>query len=582
MAPTEKVDPITMSVIFHRIQAINREMGVTMTRTSKSPIFAEVHDFSCAICDWKPWIVSQIEGVPSHTASSMLAAKAIKEEFKEEMHNGDVFLMNDPYMGGTHLADITVVKPIYCDDELIFMAINRAHHIDVGGLSAGSYSPLATEIFHEGIRIPPVRIFKNNKPIKDVLNLIKLNTRLPEMLLSDIKAQVASCNVAEKRVLEMLEKFGVETMKGAVERIHEYSEERMRHEISKIPDGIYEGASYLDYDGVEKENIAVKVKITIAGDEMIVDFKGTDPQTRGFINSPYGNTLTCVYAAILTVIGKDVPHTEGSYRPIKIIAPKGSLVNPGPPAPVADSTLDTACAILEAMWIALSKAIPDRVPAGWYRWCGPAIAGIDPRNGEYYVMYAFNSMGGAGASPYMDGLSYMSDGIDLGGLIAPNIETNEVQYPHITEFHEFLEDSGGIGKYRGGLGVKYKIKLYDESPELIMFGDGKVNSPYGLYDGGPGSSNKPILNEDTHEEKELPSKGFVRAKKGSTYTIYSSGGGGWGNPLERDPEKVRLDVLNGFVSLKSAREDYGVALSEDLQINWEETKVLREKLKRRQ
>ena len=203
------VDPITMSVVFHRLGAINEEMGITMMRTSRSPIFAEVHDFSCAICDWVPRIVAQVDGVPSHTASSMMAARAIVEKFRDEMKPGDVYMINDPYEGGTHLADATVVKPVYYDGELLFMAINRAHHLDVGGMVAGSYSPEASEIFHEGIRIPAIRIYENNEPIQYILDLLKINTRMPDLFESDVRAQVASCNVAEKRLLEMAEEFGV-------------------------------------------------------------------------------------------------------------------------------------------------------------------------------------------------------------------------------------------------------------------------------------------------------------------------------------------------------------------------------------
>jgi N-methylhydantoinase B len=557
------VDPITMSVVFHRLGAINEEMGITMTRTSRSPIFAEVHDFSCAICDWVPRIVAQVDGVPSHTASSMMAARAIVEKFRNQMKPGDVYMINDPYEGGTHLADATVVKPVYYDGELLFMAINRAHHLDVGGMVAGSYSPEAQEIFHEGIRIPAIRIYEHNEPIQYILDLLKINTRMPDLFESDVRAQVASCNVAEKRLLEMAEEFGVEPLKEILDAIQDYASEMMRAEICKIPDGVYEGEAILDDDGFDRRDIKVKCTMKVEGEEVWVDFDGTDPQTTGFINSPFANSCTSVYVGLLLCVSPEVPHNEGAYEPIHISAPEGSLVNPLPPAPVASCTLDTACAVLEAMYDALAKALPDRAPAAWNRWCGPAISGIDPRSGEFYVNYAFCGMGGGGAMPYQDGSGYVGDGIDLGGLTAPNIETNELDSPHITEYHELLADSGGAGKWRGGLGVRYAIRFYDEEPFLAIFGDGVRNPPFGLYGGLPGSTNYLVVNEGTDEEDVLPAKGMRQLKKGDLYSIRSSGGGGWGNPHERDANRVLDDVRNGYVSMEAAEKLYGVVIRDD-------------------
>lgn len=556
------VDPITMSVVFHRLGTINKEMGITMMRTSRSPIFAEVHDFSCAICDWVPRIVAQVDGVPSHTASSMLAAQAIAERFRDEMKPGDIFLINDPYEGGTHLADVTVVKPIYFEGELLLMAINRAHHLDVGGMVAGSYSPMAEEIFHEGIRIPPIRIYEHNEPIQYVIDLLKINTRMPALFESDIRAQVASCNVAERRLVEMVEEFGVERFKEILNAIHDYADEMMRAEIRKIPEGVYEGQATLDGDGFDREDVKIKVAVKVEGEEMWVDFEGTDPQTKGFINSPFANSCTSVYVAVLTCVSLEVPHNEGAYAPIHITAPEGTVVNPLPPAPVASCTLDTACAVLEAMYMALSKALPDRAPAAWNRWCGPAISGVDPRTGEFYVGYAFCGMGGGGAMPYQDGPSYVGDGIDLGGLTAPNIETNELEMPHITECHELLMDSAGAGTFRGGLGVRYSIRFYDEAPFLAVFGDGTKHPPFGLYGGLPGRVNYLVANEGTEREQVLPAKGMVQLQEGDTYTVYSSGGGGWGSPLERDLASVLDDVRNGYVSAEAAESEYGVVIRE--------------------
>ena len=574
-------DPITLSVIYNRLLTINKEMGITMINTSISPIFAEVHDFSCAIGDWENRIVAQIDGVPSHTASAMEAVKAVTREFENDINPGDVFVLNDPYLGGTHLPDVTIMKPVFYEGQLQFMAINRAHHGDVGGMEPGSYCPSATELFHEGIRIPPLRIYKNEEPIRDVLKMIRINTRMPDDIWVDIKAQVASCRVAERRILELLDKYGVEKTRATIEDIHMYAERRMRLEIAKLKNGVYEGESFLDSDGFTDDPIRIKVSIKIKDDEAWVDFTGSDDQVTGFVNSPIANTATCVYVAFLTTVTTpDIPHNEGVYRPIHIKVPEGSVVNPEFPAPVASCTLDTACAILEACWKAISGVLPDRVPAGWNRWNGPTITGIDPRRDKFYVMFGFNGFGGAGGMPGMDGRHYIGDGIDLGGLIAPNVETNETDYPHITEFNEFTTDSCGAGKYRGGCGAKYKISFYDENPTLVMFGDGKVHPPYGLYGGKPGSLNLAFINEGKAGHREMKAKEALKLKKGDSYSTYPSGGGGWGDPLERDPEMVRMDTRNEIISTESACRNYGVVLEgEDLHINLEKTKELRAKLR---
>ncbi|MDR1765541.1 MAG: hydantoinase B/oxoprolinase family protein [Lachnospiraceae bacterium] len=570
-------DPITFAVIYNRLLTINREMGITMINTSISPIFAEAHDFSCAVCDWDCRIVSQVDGVPSHTASAMESVKAIVKYFGDDIHPGDVFVLNDPYMGGTHLQDVTIMKPIFFGGRLQFIAINRAHHGDVGGMEPGSYCPKATELFHEGVRIPPLRIYSGDEPIMDVINMIRINTRMPEEIWVDMKAQVASCNVGEKRILEMMEKYGEEKTRETIEDIHLYAENRMRDEIGRLPDGVYHGHATLDGDGLVDEPLDIKVKITIQGRDALVDFEGTSPQCLGPSNSPLANTATCVYVAFLTTVTTpDIPHNEGVYRPIRITAPEGSVVNPSGNAPVAYCTLDTACAILEACWMALADILPGRVPAGWNRWNGPTVSGVDPRNENFYVMFGFNGFGGAGGAQSADGRPYIGDGIDLGGLIAPNIETNEVDYPHITEFNEFTEDSCGAGEYRGGNGARYRIKFYDGAEtNLVMFGDGRVNPPYGLFGGLPGTCNMAYINEGLAGEELLPAKGAVTLTDGGTFTSYPSGGGGWGDPKKRPAEKVAMDVKNGYISRRAAQEIYGVALTEGFGVDAAATAKLR-------
>jgi len=409
-----------------------------------------------------------------------------------------------------------------------------------------------------------------------VVELVKINTRLPDMLWSDIRAQIASCNVAETRLKSMVSEYGRETMRTIMQAIQEYAESQMRKAIAALPDGTYVGEAILDDDGFEAKDVNIRVALTVKGDEMTADFTGTHPQTRGPINSPLANSATSVYVAVMTTIGKDVPRTEGAFLPIKIIAPQGCLVNPNPPAPVASATLDTACAILEATWMALARAVPDQVPAGWNRKAGPTFTGHDPRNGRFFIQFCFCGMGGAGANPDADGISFTSDGIDLGGLLSPNIETMEILCPQLNLVHEFLPDSGGAGKYRGGLGVHYKIQWLAPKVNASMHGDGVRHPPYGLHGGCAGTVNRPIINEGRDTEICMPSKGLFELGFDDTYTLYASGGGGWGDPFERSPEVVREDVTNGFVSRESAARDYGVLFNLNLELDTDGTRRLRE------
>ena len=477
------VDPITLSVIYNRLLTINEEMGITMINTSISPIFAEAHDFSCAICDWDNRIVAQIDGVPSHTASAMESVKAVSAYFGNDINDGDVFVLNDPYSGGTHLPDLTIIKPIFYEGELQFIAINRAHHGDVGGIDPGSYCPSATELFHEGIRIPPLRIYRNNEPIMDVVDMIRSNTRMPDELWVDTKAMVASCRVAEKRIIELLDKYGVSKTRSTIVEIHQYAERRMRKEIEALADGIYTGETFLDNDGHSDTPIKIKVSITIKGDEAFVDFDGTDDQVDGFINSPIANTATCVYVALPDdCYDPGYPSQRGCLQADSYYREGG--LNRKRPVPRGRSVLHPRYGLrhprsmLEGAVQSAARPRSGRVePLERAR----DIPAVDPRSENFYVMFAFNGFGGAGGMSGMDGRHYIGDGIDLGGLIAPNVETNETDYPHITEFNEFTTDSCGAGKFRGGCGAGYRIKLYDEEPNLVMFGDGRDNPPYGTF-----------------------------------------------------------------------------------------------------
>ena len=568
-------DIINRTVIANRLDSITEEMGISLEHSAHSPIFAEACDFACCICDYKGDLVSQLSGIPILATAGSFSVKKTIDKYGDDIHDGDAFIINDPYDGGNHLPDIGIITPVFYDDELLFFCVSRAHHGDIGGSTAGSYNPKATEIFQEGIRIHPTRIMQDNQIIEDIMSLITLNTRNPPMLKSDLLAQMGSNNVASRRIKKMVEEYGAETVKNVVQENLKQAEILTRKRISEVPDVEYSAYSYIDDDSFQKEHIKINVTVKIKGDKLTVDFEGTDKQVKGFVNTSVVTTTAASGIASLWFLGRDIPRNGGAFNVIDVNLPKGSLVNPYEPAPMTLSTLTPASEIIGTIFKAFNKAIPDRLPAGYGSYIGPSYYGIDPRNERFYVGFSFCSLGSGGAMKGLDGKPYMSPMSNYGGVKAPNIESNEVQYPHITLKHEMETDTAGAGEYRGGAGIDYAFQIYDDSCEIVMFGDGIYNPPYGLNNGKDGSYNKPLVRIDGEwiqtESKEYPRK----VSNGDIVRIHSSGGGGYGNPLKRDINLVLDDYLDGIITKESAKEVYGVVIKDDNTIDIKETEKLR-------
>lgn len=565
---------IQQAVIANRLDSIAREMGLVLERSARSPIFAEACDFACGICNADGELVSQLSGIPILAAAGSFSVQAVLKKYGRRIVDGDVFIVNDPYDGGNHLPDIGIITPVFSGDELLFFCVSRAHHGDIGGSTAGSYNSKATEIFQEGLRIPPVKLVSQGTLIEEVLEMIGYNTRNPKMLKSDLKAQMGANHIGRRRVLEMVETYSAPTVRRTVAKILNRAEELTRSRISSLPDGVYEGTELVDDDGFQDEAICIKVNVIKTGSNLTVDFSGTDRQVKGFVNSSIVTTTTAAYIAVLWVLGPDVPRNGGAFRAIDIDVPPGSLVNPKDSAPVTLCTLTPASEIIAAIFKALAPVAGRQVPSGFGRFCGPSFSGIDPRTGQFYVGFAFCALGSGGAMEGRDGRPYMAPISNYGGVRTPNIESNEVQYPHITIYHELETDTAGSGRYRGGAGIRYSLRFYDPRPGIVMFGDGMKNPPYGLNGGQPGSLNRARL-RTTESTIPLRSKENLRhLSAGDTIDLVSSGGGGWGNPFERDPHKVFDDVLDGIVSPDKARHVYGVAIGPK-GIESEETRRLR-------
>ena len=539
-------DPVTLSVVENRLESIAIEMMDVMIRTSMSQILNSSRDFSTAILDNKCRLIAQGEGIPVHVSALPIAGKAILNTFENDIHPGDMFALNDPYNGGSHLPDITVIKPVFKDKKLLFLTVNRAHHSDVGGATHGGYNPSATEIYHEGLRIPPLRIHDKGKPRDDLLQMLSANVRLPENFLGDLNAQIGSVSTAERRMLELLDHYDENTLLMIIDGILSATEYKVRQFISEWPDGVYKGETFLDDDGFESKMIPIHAEVTIKDDTMKIDLSKSSPQVTGFINSVYANTRSVAHAAIMYLAPYDIAKNEGSMGPLSVIAPKGLIVNANPPAPVCMSTNHCGEEIIEAVFKALANAVPLAVNSGFSRRMRYAITGTDPRKGKYFIWHYFMGRGGGGASSGNDGWTCVGEVNVAGGIRAPSVEITEERFPLFVVNHELRPNSAGNGQWRGGLGAVCEI-IYDGKSKGTMntAGDGMIVPPFGLFGGSEGLPHRYSLVSNGTERILKSKETEVTVLPGDRIIALSSGGGGYGNPEKRDKNSLEWDKKNG-------------------------------------
>ncbi|MBI3951648.1 MAG: hydantoinase B/oxoprolinase family protein [Acidobacteria bacterium] len=564
--PRALSDVIALSVMSYKLDTIAQEMGVTMRKSSHSPIFAEANDFACSITNWDGEQIAQLAGIPIIGAAGGFGPQEVMKDFsKDQVEEGDVFLMNDAYRLGNHLPEMTVVVPAFIRGEPLFFTVARAHHHDVGGPTPGSLNARHNSIYAEGIRIPPVKLFERGQLNKALMEVIKLNVRDPEVLWSDLMAELGACNVGKKRLVEALEKkYTNEEIRKVISHVLDAAERQCRDEIRKVPNGKYYGEYGMDNDGINNDPVMFRVTVTVEDEEIVVDYTGTDPQAEGSKNCTMATTYSGTHVAVLWALSGSIPRNSGAFRAIKIIAPEGTLVNPRPPAAVGMCTLPPACAMMGAVMKAFGDADPNRVPAGFFSVFTAGYGGIDPRTGKVFIGWCFGALGGGGGYPHRDGDSFVAPISNYNGILVPNIETDEINFPIKTLRHEYIADTGGPGKHRGGNGVEYTIQFMGVNPDVSVFGDGAVIPAYGINGGLPGSLNEGYLNKGRPTEKKLKSnEGWNKAKSGETVSVLSAGGGGWGNPLDRDPAAVLDDVRNEMLSVEKARQAYGVVIVND-------------------
>jgi N-methylhydantoinase B len=518
-----KINPILLEVFKNRFTSISEEMGVTLGRTAFSPNIKERKDFSCAIFDSKGDIVAQAAHIPVHLGSMPLSVKSAIKQC--EFNKGDMVILNNPYDGGTHLPDITIVAPVFIEEQNtpVFYVANRAHHADVGGMTSGSM-PLSTSLFQEGIIIPPIKIVENDIIDEKLMKFFLTNIRTPEEREGDFAAQIMANKIGIKRIEELIDKYNFDTTNMYAEELIKYSERIIRKKISNIPDGIYEFEDYLDDDGIEKEKIRIHVKITIKNDNAIIDFSESDKQVTGSVNAVYSITFSAVLYVFRALIDTNIPTNAGCFKPLKVITKKGSVVDASFPAPVAGGNVETSQRIVDVVLGALAKALPDEIPAASQGTMNNVtIGGFDKRNNKPFAYYE-TIAGGMGANNNQNGENAVHS--HMTNTLNTPIEALEYSYPFLVTEYSIRKNSGGDGLYKGGNGIVRVLKLLSDA-EVTILSERRVFPPYGAKGGETGKQGK---NLKISEGKEilLPGKFNTRFKKGDILRIETPGGGGYG------------------------------------------------------
>jgi N-methylhydantoinase B len=551
-------DPATIAVIRFRLEAIARQVGVAMQQSAVSQLLNQAFDFSTALFDAKKRLVAQAEHIPIHIGAMPLAVRALLSRFERDLGEGDILISNDPYAGGSHLPDVTVVRPFFYQDSPTFYVAIRAHHNDIGGAAHGGYNAQADEIYQEGLRIPPLKLVERGQLREDVLDLLALNVRHAGDFRGDLLAQIGATALGCRRLEGLLAHYGPVVVMNALDALLDGTEQAMRAEIRTWPEGSYQGESLLDDDGRGRQRIPIRAQISLANGNARVDLSQSAGQVGTFLNSSWANTCSAVYVAFMYLTAGRVAVNDGCFCPIQVIAPEGSIVNPRPPAPVGACTTHVGSEIVEAVLLAMARAAPGQAVAGFARRFRYSISGLDSRTRKRYVWHLFYGRGGAGASAHADGWSNLGVIINPGGVRSPSIELTERQFPFFIQRYEFRPDSGGDGRQRGGLGSVFEMRLEGEEPATInTSGDGVEIPPPGLFGGYPGHPHDFRLISG-HEEQPVPSKATgIPLRPGDVLRNASAGGGGYGDPRQRDPALVARDLRDGLITPATAQEVYG-------------------------
>ena len=552
-------DPIEFELFKNALFGIADEMALTVFRTTYSGVLKDNMDYSTALFDGAGILVAQGLTLPGHLGSMPTAIAALKAAFAGHIDPGDVFILNDPFQGGMHLPDLFIFQPIFREGEgtPIAWAGTVCHHTDVGGRVPGSNASDSTEIYQEGLRIPPLKLYERGARNQTLFALIEKNVRVPVKVFGDLRAQLAACHIAEAAMIDLAGHYGSEKLADYMTELVDYAERMTRAALRELPDGVYDFLDHIDDDGIDVGRpIPLQVTITKRGDRVDVDWTGTSPQVKGAINNTLSYTKSASYCAIRSILPQNIPTNEGVFRAINVTAPAGTVANGVLPAACAARGL-TGFRMVDCMFGALAKMLPDQVFAASDGGnTGVSIGGYHAdRTPFIYVDFTCCAWG---ARPYADGLDGNSH--IYANMASQPIEVTETEQPLQITAYEFIQDAMGPGKFRGGAPFRREYKLLADEAVLQVRSDRHDFRPFGLYGGGPGRPSMNYLNPDQNPAP-LPSKLTMNMKRGDIFRHEVAGAGGWGDPLERDPALVLKDVLNEFVSERGAREDYGVVLA---------------------
>jgi N-methylhydantoinase B len=520
-----RVDAVELAVFQSAMHSIAEEMGAALRRTAISPNIKERRDYSCAVFDAEHRVIAMGDHMPVHLGSMPMSVEAAVCALRLE--RGDVAILNDPYAGGTHLPDITMVMPVFCagEEAASFFVAARAHHADVGGTFAGSMGP-AREIFQEGLRIPPVKMVRGGVVDEGLMAMVLLNVRTPVEREGDLAAQIGACRVGEQRLMQLVERYGVERLHVLGEELLDYSERLVRAELKKLPTGVFEAEDWMDDDGVTDEPVRIAVKLSVDADawEMAIDFAGTSAQVQGSVNAVRAITLSACFYVLRCLLGEDAPATAGILRPLALATPKASVVDASPPAAVAGGNVEMSQRIVDTLLRALAKAAPERVPAASAgTMSNLTIGGVDARTGAVFTYYE-TTAGGMGASAAGDGLSGVQTHM-TNSLNTP-VEALEFAYPLRMKRYGYRRGSGGEGAHRGGDGLVKELEVLCDA-EVTLLADRRKVRPYGLAGGEEGAAGRAVLRE-AEGERVLAGKCSVRVRRGTVLWLETPGGGGWG------------------------------------------------------
>ena len=520
------IDPIRLEIFKHLFSAVPEEMGALLRRASYSPNIKERLDFSCAIFDAAGDMVAQAAHIPVHLGAMPLSVKAAVQKFEDAggLNPGDVIVLNDPFSGGSHLPDITVVSPVHLPDGTLFgFASSRAHHADVGGMAAGSM-PIARHIVQEGLILPPVKLVSGGVINRDVWDLILANVRTPQERAGDLRAQLAANARGVQRLQQMAAKYGPAELVRYIEALYAYSERYVRAMLARIGDGTFEFSDQLDDDGIGSLPVPIRVSIRVSGEDVTVDFSGSAPQQKGSVNAVRAITLSATAYVFRSLLGVEVPNNAGALRPIDVITPEGTVVNAQWPAPVAGGNVETSQRIVDVLFGALALAMPDRVPAASQGTMNNTLIGGLTSDGRPYTYYE-TIAGGMGGSPAAPGVSGRHS--HMTNTLNTPVEALEYAYPFLVERYEIRQGTGGAGWHPGGNGLRRDIRLLLPA-EASLITDRRRQGPYGLNGGSPGAPGKNLVLRDG-VTREAPAKGSLDLALGDVLSIRTPGGGGWGS-----------------------------------------------------